>query len=85
MQVIDAVYEKPRITVMDEDEVLAAFQMTAAEISAAGCWWNAGQMCAPGMTRCVNYGTYPPPLGTTSYRGSGDEDEPGTTTPDVMA
>jgi hypothetical protein len=34
-----AMYEKPTITVMDEDQVLAAFQMTAAQISAAGCWW----------------------------------------------
>jgi len=28
---------------MDRDEVLQAFQMTAAQISAAGCWWAA--MC----------------------------------------
>ena len=34
------VYEVPKITVMDRDEVLQAFQMTAAEISAAGCWWT---------------------------------------------
>lgn len=33
-------YETPKITVMDRDEVLQAFQMTAAEISAAGCWWT---------------------------------------------
>jgi len=33
-------YEAPTITVMDRDEVLQAFQMTAAEISAAGCWWT---------------------------------------------
>lgn len=33
-------YERPTITVMDRDEVLQAFQMTAAEISAAGCWWT---------------------------------------------
>jgi len=25
---------------MDRDEVLQAFQMTAAQISAAGCWWG---------------------------------------------
>ena len=24
---------------MDRDEVLQAFQMSAAQISAAGCWW----------------------------------------------
>ena len=35
-------YESPTITVMDRDEVLQAFQMTAAEISAAGCWWSPG-------------------------------------------
>lgn len=35
-------YETPMITLMDRDEVLQAFQMTAAQISAAGCWWTAG-------------------------------------------
>jgi len=34
-------YEAPKITPMDQDEILQAFQMTAAEISAAGCWWTA--------------------------------------------
>lgn len=33
-------YTAPAVRVMTEDEVLAAFQMTAAEISAAGCWWT---------------------------------------------
>jgi hypothetical protein len=33
-------YEAPRITIMTDDEVLKAFQMTALEISAAGCWWS---------------------------------------------
>jgi hypothetical protein len=33
-------YEPPTLKVMDQDEVLKAFQMTAAEISAAGCWWG---------------------------------------------
>ncbi len=37
-------YESPKITPMDRDQVLQAFQMTAAQISAAGCWW------APGCT-----------------------------------
>lgn len=32
-------YEQPRITIMTDEEVLKAFQMTALEISAAGCWW----------------------------------------------
>jgi hypothetical protein len=35
-------YETPRITVMSDEEVLKAFQMTAVEISAAGCWWMTG-------------------------------------------
>lgn len=33
-------YERPTLKVMNQDEVLEAFQMTATEISAAGCWWN---------------------------------------------
>ena len=35
-------YETPRITVMSDEEVLKAFQMTALEISAAGCWRMTG-------------------------------------------
>jgi hypothetical protein len=35
-------YEVPKITSMDRDEVLQAFQMSAAQISAAGCWWAPG-------------------------------------------
>lgn len=34
-------YERPQITIMKDEEVLKAFQMTALEISAAGCWWSA--------------------------------------------
>jgi hypothetical protein len=34
-------YEVPSIRVMDESEVLIAFQMSAARIGAAGCWWAA--------------------------------------------
>ena len=33
-------YQVPKITPMDRDEVLQAFQMSAAQISAAGCWWT---------------------------------------------
>ena len=33
-------YQAPTIRELSEDEVLAAFQMSAAEISAAGCWWT---------------------------------------------
>ena len=33
-------YERPSLKVMNQDEVLEAFQMTATEISAAGCWWG---------------------------------------------
>ncbi len=34
-------YESPMIRVLDEDELLNIFQMTAAEISVASCWWAA--------------------------------------------
>jgi hypothetical protein len=37
-------YVAPTLRILNEDEVLAAFQMTAAKISAAGCWWGA---CEP--------------------------------------
>ena len=37
-------YERPTVIVMNETEVLKAFQMTAAKISAAGCWWTG---CVP--------------------------------------
>jgi hypothetical protein len=33
-------YEAPKITLLEADDVLRMFQMTAAQISAAGCWWN---------------------------------------------
>ena len=32
-------YEPPSLRVLDEDELLNIFQMTAAEISVASCWW----------------------------------------------
>jgi len=41
------VYVKPEITVMDRDEVLKVFQMTASQISAAGCWWAPGCAASP--------------------------------------
>jgi len=34
-------YERPSMTVMTDDEVLRAFQMTAAQIGAAAVWWSA--------------------------------------------
>jgi len=34
-------YERPSVTVLDEEELLKIFQMTAAEISVASCWWAA--------------------------------------------
>ena len=34
-------YEAPTVTVMTDDEVLRAFQMTAAQIGAAAVWWSA--------------------------------------------
>jgi hypothetical protein len=33
-------YERPTLQVMNQDEVLQALQMSANEISAAGCWWG---------------------------------------------
>jgi len=33
-------YERPTLKVMNQDEVLQALQMSANEISAAGCWWG---------------------------------------------
>jgi hypothetical protein len=33
-------YVKPSMRIMNETEILSAFQMTAAKISAAGCWWG---------------------------------------------
>ena len=33
-------YERPTLKVLNQDEVLQALQMTANEISAAGCWWG---------------------------------------------
>jgi hypothetical protein len=34
-------YEQPSIRILDEEELLKVFQMTAAEISVASCWWGA--------------------------------------------
>jgi hypothetical protein len=34
-------YVAPTITVMSDEEVLRAFQMTAAQIGAAAVWWSA--------------------------------------------
>ena len=33
-------YEKPAVRILDEEELLTVFQMTAAEISVASCWWS---------------------------------------------
>jgi hypothetical protein len=41
------IYEAPKITMMNRDDVLQAFQMTAAQISAAGCWWTPGCAASP--------------------------------------
>jgi len=46
-------YETPTITAMNRDEVLQAFQMSAAQISAAGCWWT-GTGCTPTSVPCNN-------------------------------
>lgn len=51
-------YEKPRITSMDRDEVLQAFQMSAAQISSAGCWWTTA--CTPqGSVACTTPASNP--------------------------
>jgi hypothetical protein len=34
-------YETPTIKVLSDEEVLRAFQMTAAQIGAAAVWWSA--------------------------------------------
>jgi len=39
-ETLKAEYEAPRITLLEADDVLRMFQMTAAQISAAGCWWT---------------------------------------------
>lgn len=33
-------YAPPLVRVLGEEDLLKAFQMTAAEISVAGCWWG---------------------------------------------
>jgi hypothetical protein len=33
-------YQPPSLRVLDEEELLEIFQMTAAEISLAACWWS---------------------------------------------
>jgi hypothetical protein len=43
----DEKYEEPTVTVLDEDELLNIFQMTAAEISVASCWWMPCSMGCP--------------------------------------
>jgi len=52
-------YEAPKITSMDRDEVLQAFQMSAAQISAAGCWWTAAGSCTPTSQPCTAGATNP--------------------------
>jgi hypothetical protein len=41
MDQVQKPYEQPTVTVLDEDELLKVFQLTAAEISVASCWWGA--------------------------------------------
>jgi hypothetical protein len=40
-------FERPSAKVLDEDELLKIFQMTAAEISVASCWWGACTVGCP--------------------------------------
>ena len=34
-------YASPAVKVLDEEDLLKVFQITAAEISVASCWWGA--------------------------------------------
>lgn len=49
-------YEMPTIKSMEQWEVLKAFQMSAAQISAAGCWWVAACTGTPCNTPPTNPG-----------------------------
>lgn len=40
-------YEKPAVRILDEEELLTVFQMTAAEISVASCWWSLTSVGCP--------------------------------------
>jgi hypothetical protein len=40
-------YEQPTIRILDEEELLKVFQMTAAEISVASCWWGGCSVGCP--------------------------------------
>jgi hypothetical protein len=44
---IEDAYQTPTIRLIDEEELLKVFQMTAAEISVAGCWWIACSVGCP--------------------------------------
>jgi hypothetical protein len=43
----DDEYAPPSVKVLDEDDLLKIFQVTAAEISVAGCWWGACSVGCP--------------------------------------
>jgi hypothetical protein len=40
-------YAPPSIKVLDEEDLLKVFQITAAEISVASCWWGACTVGCP--------------------------------------
>lgn len=40
VQTVRPKYQTPSMKVMNEAEVLVAFQMSATKIGAAGCWWG---------------------------------------------
>jgi hypothetical protein len=42
----DGGFAPPSVRVLDEEDLLKVFQVTAAEIAVAGCWWAPG--CATG-------------------------------------
>jgi hypothetical protein len=40
-------YAPPSVKLLDEDDLLKVFQITAAEISVASCWWGACSVGCP--------------------------------------
>jgi hypothetical protein len=40
-------YAPPSVKVLDEEDLLKVFQITAAEISVASCWWGACSVGCP--------------------------------------
>jgi Coenzyme PQQ synthesis protein D (PqqD) len=43
----DGAYAPPSVKLLDEEDLLKVFQITAAEISVASCWWGACSVGCP--------------------------------------